>query len=314
MHHHRCTVFLRLALGLPLCLALTACSSLGGASAAQETRIAAKIYATQTASARAGHPPVAAPTRTPPPSATASPRPSATPTASVTPKPSATPTITLTPTDKPTPTPEPTEEPEAVVKAAKLDARAGPGKAYEAVHQFTAGQPLQVIGQQDECAWLWVGGEDGHAGWVLGAKAGVELRLPCADIPLGFYRALSGYLKRSPDGDAHGELTVENGLDEDAVVIVTRDEEPVMSAYIRAAEDFTLEHIPDGTFDLYFVTGSDWDGGQFLQTTDRSKFDDPVPFETTATTYSTWTVTLHPVEGGQATTSDVPEGDFPGAK
>ncbi len=320
MGHHCCSTPMRLALGLSLCLMLTACGVSGGASIAQETRIAAKIYATQTASARAGRAPAALPTHVPRAVATASPaprstpKPSATRVPSATPKPSATPTIAPTPTDEPTPTTEPTEEPEAIVKAAKLDARKGPGQAYEVVLQFTAGQPLKIIGQQQDCAWLWVGSEDDKAGWVSGTKEAVDLRLDCDEVPLGFFQPYSGYLKHNADDGADGELTVENGLDEDAVVIIARGQESVVSAYIRAGEDFTLERIPDGTFDLYFATGSGWNGSEFFQTTERSKFDEPVPFESTATTYSSWTVTLHPVEGGQATASDVPEGDFPGAQ
>ena len=44
----------------------------------------------------------------------------------------------------------------------------------------------------------------------------------------------------------------------------------------------------------------------------RRKFDDPVPFSTGSGTYTVWSVTLHPVEGGTASTDPVSEDGFPG--
>jgi hypothetical protein len=114
-----------------------------------------------------------------------------------------------------------------------------------------------------------------------------------------------------------GELSVENGLDLDAIAILRRSDGAwELAAYIRNHDSFTIAGIPDSTYDLYFTLGEDWDGEQakFTRRTRLSRFEDPFPFTTTATTYTIWSVTLHPVEGGGAETEPVPEDEFPDLK
>jgi hypothetical protein len=236
------------------------------------------------------------------PAATATPK--NTPTPTNTPQPSSTPLPTATPTPSPTP------EPEAIVRAAALRVREGPGERFTVLGELSAGLELDVIGQQGACEWLWVG-YGGKAGWVAGNPDWVELRRPCDDIPPGLYRELTGYLKRSADGGALGELTVENGTEEDAVVILTLGDAPFTSAYIRAGESFTLNHIRDGSFEVYFATGSFWDGDSFTQTSSRRKFDEQLSFTSGGGSYTTWSVTLHAVAGGQASAGRVGEDAFP---
>ena len=227
-----------------------------------------------------------------------------TPTPTNTPQPSNTPTLTATPEPSPTP------EPEAIVQTAALRVREGPGERFAELGELAAGLELDVIGQQGACEWLWVG-YGPKAGWVQGNPDWVDLRRPCDDIPLGLYREVTGYLKRSGDSGALGELTVENGTAEDAVVILTLDDEPITSAYIRGGESFMLNRIRDGSFEVYFATGDYWDGSNFTQTSSRRKFDEQLPFTSGGGSYTTWSVTLHAVAGGQATAGQVDEGGFP---
>jgi hypothetical protein len=114
-----------------------------------------------------------------------------------------------------------------------------------------------------------------------------------------------------------GELSVENGLDLDAVGILQQlDGDWKIAVYIQNHDSFTITGIPDNTYDLYFTLGEDWDSEQakFTRRTSHSRFEESFPYTTSATTYSIWSVTLQPVEGGTAETEAVPEDEFPDLK
>lgn len=116
------------------------------------------------------------------------------------------------------------------------------------------------------------------------------------------------------DTSGWGELTVENGLDQDGVVILTSmDDETVMSTYIRSDDEYTMDDIPDGLYQVYFCTGSSWDesSAKFTKDVYYRRFEDNFEFETTVTAYTTYEITLHGVVGGQAYTESVNADDFP---
>ena len=53
------------------------------------------------------------------------------------------------------------------------------------------------------------------------------------------------------------------------------------------------------------------DGNRFTQDANYQRFDDTMPYETTATTCSIWSITLHGVVGGNAATEGLPADQFP---
>lgn len=114
-----------------------------------------------------------------------------------------------------------------------------------------------------------------------------------------------------------GKLTVENGLDLDALIILSSPEEPkipLLAAYIRAKDSYSIRGIKDGVYILYYSLGEDWDScsKEFTRNRTYKRFEDVFGFETTRTTYTTWKVTLHPVIGGTAEAEPVSEDEFPG--
>jgi hypothetical protein len=114
-----------------------------------------------------------------------------------------------------------------------------------------------------------------------------------------------------------GQLEIGNELELDGIAVLSREGDGWMvAAYIRSHETHTLTAIPDGTYALFFTLGEDWDAaaGQFTRKRRLSRFEDLFPFTTTSTTYSIWSVTLHPVAGGTGSTESVPEGQFPDLK
>jgi len=108
-----------------------------------------------------------------------------------------------------------------------------------------------------------------------------------------------------------GKLKVENGLDLDAVAILSSSKEPkdpLMAVYIQANDSYTIREIKGGTYVLYFALGEDWDSclGKFTAKTTYERFEDEFNF----TRYD-YEVTLHPVVGGTAGTEPVGEDEFP---
>jgi hypothetical protein len=134
---------------------------------------------------------------------------------------------------------------------------------------------------------------------------------PAATLSGPSSRPLTGLIMPNQNGSGEGELTVENGTSLDGVVILTLNDSPVMAAYIRSGDTFTLNAIKDGTYYLYFSTGSDWNGKVFVTSPSHKKFQDAFKFTSTASTYTTWSVTLHGVVGGNAAAEDVPPNLFP---
>jgi hypothetical protein len=119
-------------------------------------------------------------------------------------------------------------------------------------------------------------------------------------------------VKQTGAMNGDGELTVENGLGLDAVAVLSR-ETWLLAVYVQNNSSHTITGIPDGDYELFFTLGEDWDAGQgaFTRRRDLSRFEESFPFTSTSTTYSVWSVTLHAVPGGTASSQDVPESQFP---
>jgi len=111
-----------------------------------------------------------------------------------------------------------------------------------------------------------------------------------------------------------GTLEIDNGTDNDAVakLINKKKNISVSTVYIQAKSKFTITKIPDGTYELYFQTGKDWNEkeNKFLFHSSFSKFTDDFEYTTTDTEYSIYRVTLNPVIGGTAATITVSENEF----
>ncbi|WP_377272215.1 hypothetical protein [Peterkaempfera sp. SMS 1(5)a] len=130
-------------------------------------------------------------------------------------------------------------------------------------------------------------------------------------------RKSTGSYVRNGSRTGRGELTIENGGDQDAVISLAKGKRTAYSVYVRKGADYKVRGVRDGTYTVYFTSGWDWDskGKRFTRDCGFSKFDDPLNFTTTVTStqirWSTWRLTLQPVFGGNATTSDLDEGSFP---
>jgi hypothetical protein len=209
----------------------------------------------------------------------------------------------------------PTSLPDAFYGGDALVLRRGPDKSYLEEIKLQGPINLEVIGENDGCRWLKVATGGGESGWVRQNTNGLTVHLDCASIPPGTFRPQTGWVIW-PRLTGEGELTVDNGTTQDGLVILSPvgdEDNPLGAAYVRAGKSFTLGGIPDGEYILFYSTGSEWNGdaGTFTAEPRYQRFDETLLFNTTLSTYTIWSLTLHPVVGGTAATSSVPVEDFP---
>jgi len=154
--------------------------------------------------------------------------------------------------------------------------------------------------------------QDGTADYLPAAP--VTQSFDVAPLRLGNGQVLVDSAPR----DGLGQLTIQNGQDLDAVaVLTTSDNKTVFSVSIQAQQSYQISGLRDGTYNLFFELGHDWNdqGANFNLDSSMTRFQDPFVFQTVAVPgalqYDTFTVTLQPVAGGNAATAPVPAGQFP---
>ncbi len=115
-----------------------------------------------------------------------------------------------------------------------------------------------------------------------------------------------------------GSLKVINGTNRDAYIklVEPRSRTLVAAFYVNSSSVFTLKQVPDGTYQLLFVLGENWDNKTQSFRGDKrfARFDRSLNFKTIQLDdrirYSVFELTLNPVVGGNATTSGVAEQEF----
>ena len=230
----------------------------------------------------ATHTPVPDPTRTPTPASTA--------TSTVIPMRTPTPASTATSALLPTRTPPPL--PDAVVLVQGLDLRAGPGSNYPVLGQLMANTPLEIIGQVKRLNWFQVRVPDGRAGWVAGDTTLMQVNRSLDSVPASYFRPLTGLVQKHTLPAGLGELRIDNPGATDGLVVLVREAQAVIAAYVRAGEGYTITGIPDGMYTAFTSEGENWDGNAFNSNVRRKQFSEPFLFQTTPDEYSVWELNL----------------------
>lgn len=122
----------------------------------------------------------------------------------------------------------------------------------------------------------------------------------------------------SPATDGGGSLQVSNGTNRDAYIklVDSRSGTLIAAFYVKLNSSFTLKQIPDGTYEVLFMLGEDWDSKaqSFTKSKSFTKFDKSLNFTTTQLSneirYKAFRITLNPVIEGNTTTSRVSEKEF----
>ncbi|WP_280687179.1 hypothetical protein [Kitasatospora sp. GAS204B] len=147
------------------------------------------------------------------------------------------------------------------------------------------------------------------------STAGYTSTFTAPQLPQPQQRALkNGTWVREGHDDGSGELTVDNTAGStDAVLTLTKAGQSAYSFYVGKGQSTKVTGIEDGTYDIYFTGGTDWDDAskKFTEDCAFTKFQDSADYTTTNSTYQTYTLTLTASVGGNAQTNAVPPDTYP---
>jgi hypothetical protein len=199
-----------------------------------------------------------------------------------------------------------------------LDSDLGEVRAAVDGHQLcAAGAVLARLGKLEGLSAVR------EASATLAARSGAQgykLDIAAPPTPAEQNRRLpNGSFVRPGIRSGKGELTIDNGSDEDTLVTLAVGGRPSISVYVHTHARTKVTGIRDGAYQLYFTTGADWDprARAFTRDCGFERFDDTFKFTTTRSAtqiqWTTWSVSLEPVVGGTARTSDVDPSSFPSA-
>ncbi len=138
-----------------------------------------------------------------------------------------------------------------------------------------------------------------------------------APTPLPERRLANGHLVDNQRRNGRGQFKVDNGAEHDAVVKLVQGGKPIVSVYISQGSSTTVGQISDGSYELYFTSGTDWDDQlkTFTRSCQFERFDQTAEFTTTSTKdgieYTIQSIDLKPSINGNARTEPVPAQSFP---
>jgi DnaJ C terminal domain len=140
-----------------------------------------------------------------------------------------------------------------------------------------------------------------------------------APVQVASRRLGNGTMVKRQARSGAGRLKILNGGATDTAVslVPAGGTAAVLVVYVRGKSNHTVSGIRDGSYRIYLASGTDWDSGTrgFTRDCEFQQFDDAFDFTTkrssSGTQYTEWTITLEPVVGGNARTSEVDPEDFP---
>lgn len=138
-----------------------------------------------------------------------------------------------------------------------------------------------------------------------------------APKPLPERRLANGKLVESQGRNGRGQLKIDNGAEHDAVVKLVQGGSPIVSVYVGKGSSATVEQISDGSYELFYTSGTDWDDQlkAFTRSCQFERFEQTAEFTTKSVDrgieYTVQSVGLKPRLGGNARTEPVPAQSFP---
>jgi len=124
----------------------------------------------------------------------------------------------------------------------------------------------------------------------------------------------------STDSNGNGELTVENGTSNDAVICLNRSDSDVnvtvLGFFVKTGSTAHIHKIPQGTYNVAFTTGLNWveDKGEFSWHPEYNEFERTFDFSEQriggSIQYDSLKVTLHTVPHGNISARTVTREQF----
>jgi hypothetical protein len=128
--------------------------------------------------------------------------------------------------------------------------------------------------------------------------------------PVPSARPATGALITSPSRHGSGQLKIRNEGDDTAVTLVpTGTKTPLLTVFVRAGSDHTVERVATGTYEIYYATGHTWnpDTEGFMNDCAFNRFDETFSFRASPV-IDTWAITMTASTGP----GNVDPDDFPG--
>ncbi len=130
------------------------------------------------------------------------------------------------------------------------------------------------------------------------------------------HRLSSGKFVKDGKRNGRGVLKITGG-DEDAVVTLARGGKAVFSVYVRKNGKAQVKSISDGSYAIYFTSGTDWNAKarKFNRGCTYEKFEKKAKFTTKTTstqiTYTIFTIGLKTTLGGNSPVNPIEPGELP---
>jgi hypothetical protein len=156
------------------------------------------------------------------------------------------------------------------------------------------------------------------SGSTIPAPAG-KFQQSSPSCPLeNIVRPQSSYEIGGRNRDGLGKLQIDNGTQYDAIASLVNEVSnvSVRAIFIRSQQNGYMTSIPKGQYHVQFQIGSDYlkYEGRFCRTKCSYEFENKFDYSETKSdrgiTYSSYSVTLHPVLEGTARTKTIPDGLF----
>ncbi len=176
---------------------------------------------------------------------------------------------------------------------------------------------LEVVGRGFlDNPWVQVRLDGDRTGWVSTDPTYAKLTVPIETLPLVAWYPPNSVLQKVPMTlDGPHVLEVVNNGEQDAVLVLAQNGDPVIVLYVRAGADYTAFGVPDGTYEVFDSRGANWNGREFMTDAQRSLWDEPLLFALDESGEpGGWTLTLDAAEdseGESQQSEDVDESDFP---
>ncbi|MBI9043569.1 MAG: formylglycine-generating enzyme family protein [Anaerolineaceae bacterium] len=195
----------------------------------------------------------------------------------------------------------------------------GNPKGEEAKEKIPRGIGLEVIGKYGKCSSLKISRQDFPDSWIrvdeYANKNHYILYEDCLNIEEILIRPPSGKMfPRSihvtQEDASGGRLQVTNLSSYDTYVsLVNIENENTYGIYLRDGQTEALRTIKDGTYDVYYTTGSEWSSveGHFLSPNGYQKLEDTLKFNQN----TIWEFTIDVIEGGNAPADQINAAEFP---
>lgn len=203
------------------------------------------------------------------------------------------------------------------VTASTLTLRSGPGTGHGIVARLKQYQNVYITGRAAN-GWLPVATRD-KKGYVeeklVRPGSGKQARRAYCE-PVAGKRPANGEIIQGK-ADGKNILEIDNGRAHDAYVkLKGKSGRTALAIIVKRKSKVKIEDVPDGSYLIMFATGSDFSRGcaNFSEIEDIKAFEDRSVFKSRkddkSERWTTLTVTLHPMKGGNAVMRDVGQEDF----